>query len=196
MRILAALRRSLVRIRDALDARLHPGRLERARERLRNMPSESILFICLGNVCRSPYAEHVLRTRVGPRVRIESAGFIFPGRPPPEHAVEAAAARGVPTGDHRSQVVTEAMLADADAVFVFDRFNVRRLRKTGAARMDRVFWLGDLDPQWVGKRAIIDPWGKALEDFDRTFARIERCIDEIVTAIGDRERAPATGETP
>ena len=40
-----------------------------------------------------------------------------------------------------------------------------------------------IDPQWSGRRAIVDPWGKPVEEFARTFARIERCIDEVVRAV-------------
>ena len=95
----------------------------------------------------------------------------------------AARARGMEHGDHRSKALTPALLEAAEAIFVFDRHNVRRLRETPGARADRIYWLGDFDPQWVGRRAILDPWGKHVEEFDRTFGRIERCIDEVLRAI-------------
>lgn len=197
MFLISAVRRQLVRVRDAIDARRHPGRLHDARARLAALEPESILFVCLGNICRSPYAAHVLDRRVRDGVDVASAGFILPGRPPPEAAVEAAAARGVATAEHRSRVVTEASLGAADAVFIFDRFNATRLRAAGSVPRERLFWLGDFDPTWAGKRAIIDPWGKPLVEFDRTFTRIDRCIVEVVEALPPvRPRGPATDETP
>lgn len=196
MGIPSTIRRPLVRLRDAIDGRLHPRRLRRARQRLRDARPESILFVCLGNICRSPYAEHVFRSRSGGAVRAASAGFILPGRPPPENALEVAASRNVDTGGHRSQVVSEALLGDADVVFIFDRFNARRLRKAASVPRDRVFRLGDLDPEWVGKRAIIDPWGKPVEEFERTFVRIERCVDEVIDVISGAECVPTTDVTP
>jgi len=197
MSLISAVRRRLVRLRDAIDARRHPSRLRDARARLAALGPKSVVFVCLGNICRSPYAAHVLDARMEGGVSVASAGFILPGRPPPEAAVEAAASRGVSTAEHRSRVVTEAWLAAADAVFVFDRLNVARLRKTATVRAGRLFWLGDFDPVWTGKRAIIDPWGKPLEEFDTTFSRIERCLDEVIKVLPTgRPRGPATDETP
>src|SRR5690606_14850585 len=161
MPLLSAAREQLVRLRDAIDGLRHPARRARARERLTTLAPASFLFICLGNVCRSPYGARVLAARVGRSVRVESAGFIGPGRPPPEWAVAVARTRGIEHEDHCSRTVTPELLEGADAVFVFDRFNVARLRRVQGVRPERVFWLGDFDPDWTGKRAIIDPWGKS-----------------------------------
>ena len=62
-------------------------------------------------------------------------------------------------------------------------------RKRADVDFNKVYWLGDFDPIWAGKRAIIDPWGKTLADFLSTFERIERCVDEVVAVLqstGDR----------
>jgi protein-tyrosine phosphatase len=180
---LKAFRRFVVGLRDDIDRRLHPGRRRRAERRLRAIAPKSLLCVCLGNICRSPYAARLLAERAGPELRPGSAGFIGPGRPPPEHALAAARAGGVEHGDHRSKTLTPDMLADADVVLVFDRHNARRVRRTPGARSDRVFWLGDFDPAWAGRRAIPDPWGKPLEEFERTFERIERCVDELLRTL-------------
>lgn len=154
-----------------------------AKRRLGQFDPASVLFVCLGNVCRSPYAEWALRSRCGSALRIESAGFIGPGRAPPDVALEVAAEHGVHHADHRSRVQDPDLLRQMDAIFVFDRLNVARLRRSSGARMDRVFWLGDLDPMWSGKRAIIDPWGKPTEEFEKTFSRIDRCVDELASVL-------------
>ena len=152
---------------------------------MRAAPPSSVLFICLGNICRSPYAEAVLRVRAA-GIDVASAGFIGPGRSPPERALDAARARGIDHASHRSREVTADMLARADTVFVFDRFNVARLRALPGPAHPRVLWLGDLDPSWSGKRAVIDPWGKEPEEFERTFERIDRCLDVLVDTLANR----------
>lgn len=176
------LRSLLVRARDALDGRLHRTRKDRAQARLSRLQPRCVLFLCLGNVCRSPYGARVLEARL-PDLRVASAGFIGPDRAPPDMAQRVARSRGLRHADHRSRVVTPELLAESEAIFVFDRLNITELRKLGSFAAERLFWLGDFDSLWSGKRAIIDPWGGSAEEFDRTFERIERCIDEVVRVL-------------
>lgn len=185
MPLLTPLRQLAVAARDRMDARLHPRRRARAEALLAELGPRSVLVLCLGNVCRSPYAARVLAERL-PDLHVESAGFIGPGRSPPEVACKVARARGVDHADHRSRTIALELVERADVIFVFDRFNVARVRGLGAAVMERVLWLGDFDPEWAGKRAIIDPWGKDEEEFDRTFARIERCVEQVARVLESR----------
>jgi protein-tyrosine phosphatase len=161
---------------------LHPYRRARARRRLREIAPGSVLFVCVGNVCRSPYAERVLGREGNGAVRAVSAGIMGPGRRPPAKALEVARARGVEHADHTSRVLTRDLIEATDVLFVFDRHNARSLPKRGR-RADRIFWLGDFDPQWAGRRAILDPWGKPIDEFERTFERIERCVREVAHAL-------------
>jgi protein-tyrosine-phosphatase len=181
--VLSLLRRSLVAVRDGIDRLLHPRRRRRAKRRLAELAPRAILFLCLGNICRSPYAARVLAARVGTGVRAESAGYLGPGRPPPSEALEIARGRGIDHADHVSALVTSEQIEAAEAIFVFDRFNVRNVKTTPGARLDRVLWLGDFDPVWTGKRAIVDPWGKPLAEYEATFVRIERCVEEVARIL-------------
>lgn len=123
--------------------------------------------------------DHVSRSDID----VSSAGFIGPGRAPPDTALSVAKSRGIDHSDHRSQTVTPELMASSDVTVVFDRFNVRDVRRSPGARLDRLFWLSDFDPMWTGRRAIIDPWGKGFEEFDETFARIERCVLEMLSVL-------------
>ena len=74
---------------------LHPWRYHAALRRLRRTPPlRSVLFICHGNICRSPYAAAAARRLLPESVAVESAGFIGPDRPSPPEAVAVAAERG------------------------------------------------------------------------------------------------------
>jgi protein-tyrosine phosphatase len=179
MNLVQPARRLAARTRDRIDAALHQGRRSRVRARIAELRPRSVLFLCLGNVCRSPYAERVLASHGPDGVRIDSAGFIKPGRPPADLAMEVASERGIHHADHRSRVVTPEDLQSFDAVFFFDRYNKANLYGALGVRRDRVFWLGDLEPEYGGRRAILDPWGKPRSEFERVFDRIDRCVGEL-----------------
>jgi protein-tyrosine-phosphatase len=181
--ILSLPRHILVAARDRWDAHTHPSRRAAAQARLRDRPPTSIVFVCLGNVCRSPYAARVAEKVAGDRLAFDSAGFIGPGRQPPDAALRVALERGTDHADHRSKLLTPELADEAGVLIVFDRYNIARMRSAFPHQMDRVFWLGDFDPVWAGKRAIIDPWGKEDTDFHVTFERIERCVAEMIATL-------------
>lgn len=196
MNLVRPARRLAARVRDSIDGGLHPTRHERAIRRLRELEPRSVLFLCLGNVCRSPYAERALAARVPRGIRVESAGFIKPGRPPAHLAMEVASERGIQHSDHRSRVVTPDDLQSLDVVFFFDRYNKERLVRARGLREDRVFWLGDLEPVYGGRRSILDPWGKPRSEFERVFDRIDRCVDRLQRLLeesGAKRGTPTSG---
>jgi len=98
-------------------------------------------------------------------------------------AIEAARKKGVEHAANRSQLVTTPLLDDADVVFLFQGSHKRKLGRVGGSPKAAVFLLGDFDPLWDGKRTIVDPWGKPLEEFIRTFTRIDRCLSEVRTIL-------------
>ena len=184
-RIWTPLRARLSTERASFQGMLHPMRRRRALAQLARLQAvDSVVFVCLGNVCRSPYAEASLRGRVeGKQLNISSVGFIGPGRPPPEAALEVASELGVDHIDHRSQIATLSALNAASIVFVFDRQNLQRLRALGFSVPERTMYLGDLDPVWDGKRPIWDPWGSPPDAFRLIFKRIDRCLDVFAAGI-------------
>lgn len=188
---LAVLRRGAGRVRRALrsavESRLHPLRRRRARKRLASTRApEEVLFVCLGNVCRSPYAEARFRQRVhesGLSVRAGSAGLIGPGRPPPDAAVQLAGARGLDTSRHRSRLATRDLVAGADLLVVMESAQIRALPMPGDRTPHLV--LGDLDPDRATRRSIRDPWAGDEEVYTDVFDRIDRCVDELVELLAD-----------
>lgn len=174
-------------VRHVPDRVAHPLR----RARMRNILAaghhlQSVLFICHGNICRSPYAAasftRALPDALRARVRASSAGFIGPGRPSPEEALHVAQRRGVDLTSHRSVVMTEEMLQSADLIIVMEPAQRRALLQRFWGQTPIVV-LGDLDPMPIGKRAIRDPFGAAEEVFDESYERIDRCIDSLLAAM-------------
>ncbi|HEX3951732.1 MAG TPA: low molecular weight protein-tyrosine-phosphatase [Steroidobacteraceae bacterium] len=102
-----------------------------------------VLFVCLGNICRSPTAEGVLRylaAREAPGLvlEIDSAGTAdyHIGAPPDPRSRRAALARGIDIGDLRARQVTAADFLRFDLILAMDRDNLRGLEaiRPGNAR--------------------------------------------------------------
>jgi protein-tyrosine-phosphatase len=160
--------------------------------RLRHGPApRSILLLCYGNICRSPYAAERLRSLLGSlhgSVRVQSAGFHESGRPPPEEALTAASERGIDMAGHRSRLISDDDVHNSDLVIVVTSRHARALRRQFGRRTG-VLHLGDLDPRAVSVRAIRDPVDQPVEIFRDVYSRIDRCLEELVRAVpvGDPE---------
>jgi protein-tyrosine-phosphatase/predicted ATP-grasp superfamily ATP-dependent carboligase len=154
---------------------------ERARRAVAAAPS--VLFLCKGNICRSPFAEQLARTLLPSAALVRSAGY-FPhaGRPCPAHAVAAARRWGVDLASHRSRQVTEAMLRDAAAILVFDDDNHQWVAEHCPQAKDRTFFLGGLNPS--GPVYIDDPEGADLEVFGRVYQAIAEALWTAAPARG------------
>ncbi len=95
----------------------------------------SVLFVCMGNICRSPTAEGVFRKIVADaglseRVRVESAGThaYHVGAAPDHRAQSAAQRRGIELHDIRARRVSDADFEAFDYILVMDRDNLEELR--------------------------------------------------------------------
>lgn len=92
-----------------------------------------ILFVCMGNICRSPVVEAVVRTRLhmaGLAVEVASAGTedYHVGEPADRRAIASARVRGYDVSAHRARQVSDADFRHFDQLLVMDRVNLRALR--------------------------------------------------------------------
>jgi len=158
----------------------------------------SVLFVCLGNICRSPFAALVaqrhLAARGATRVVCTSAG-LQPSKAaasPPE-AYTASARYGVSLDDHRPQAVTRALVDGADLIVVMERAHVDDLAKAYPDRHDRVVLLPLLDRTARGheRYSIADPFGQRPEAYDRCYRRIDTAVAELIAEIVG-PRSPST----
>lgn len=185
-------------LRDVPDRLLRRSRNRRAIARIRALGRpRSILVVCLGNICRSPYLAAVLE-RALPEAAISSAGFVGAGRPVPENARIAAARRGFDLASFRSRPINAAATRQCDLVIVMDAAQRRRLVRLMRVSPARIIVAGDLDPAPAARRAILDPWMQDMAVFEATFDRLDRCaaaladlVNEVPPsgALGDRGRA-------
>ncbi len=179
------------KILDRIDAALHGRRRRAAIERLQTLPgSPHVLFVCHGNVCRSPYAEYAFARLLGAandeRERISSAGFIGAGRGSPEVAKAVAAARGLDLDGHVSAPLDLERTRRAEVVVVMEPRQRRAFRDLHGRTGQFILILGDLDPEPIVWRRIRDPWGHDREYFERIFERIDRCLGTMAAALAAR----------
>jgi protein-tyrosine phosphatase len=180
--VLDRVRPALAVVRRWIDVALHDRRKERAIERLRRIPAmRRVVFLCYGNICRSPFAAAAYQRHLPPSADafISSAGFVGPDRHSPEQALSAAAARGIDLSEHRSCLVSHSLVRDADLLVVMSSDQAHRLRQVYGRTRGVVVVLGDLDPEPIRGRTIIDPWGSDDAAFGESYDRILRCVREL-----------------
>ena len=170
------------------DASRHGERRREVAERLAALGRpRSIMVVCYGNICRSPYLAALLR-RAMPDVAVSSAGFIGAGRPVPEHAATLASREGIDLSPHRSQLIPRDALLSTDLVIVMSERQAHSLRAGFGVARQRIVIAGDLDPVRGERREIHDPWNQPIEVFAATFARLARCADDLVATVNGVRR--------
>lgn len=158
-------------------------------------PPISILFVCLGNICRSPLAEgiarHMVRERgLLQRITVESAGTgaWHVGEPPDPRSTEVARRNGVELEGRARQLRGEDLF-DFDFVVAMDGANLSGLqaiqnRNGGTARVQL---LRDWDPD-PGDGEVPDPYYGGDRGFDDVFDLVHRSVagllDEVEDAVG------------
>ena len=148
---------------------LHRRRADASLRRAR-----TVLFVCYGNICRSPFAAAVAERSLQPSVTVLSAGTAGQdGRPSPSVARAAATAFGVSLDSHRSRSVTPELVDGADAIFVFDEHNAGEMRRRFPQARQRLHLLGALTD---GPLVIADPINGGDQAFHDAYARIVQAL--------------------
>lgn len=174
-------------MRSLADRLMHPWRRKAAIARLTaGTAPRCVLFVCKGNLHRSPFAAGCLREALNTgkpeTVRIASAGFVRPGRTPSEQTQRCARRYNVDLSLHRSQLVAALAVAEWDLVVVMDASYGQALKRRYRLAPERVMILGDLDPASTGTRTIAEP-ETSTEVLEASYARIERCTRVLAGLI-------------
>lgn len=126
-----------------------------------------ILILCVGNICRSPIAEALLKQEF-PEKTIWSAGLsALTGNPADPLSVEVAAARGIDLSAHRAQQLVSWMCQAAGLILVMEQFQKTEVEQQYPLVRGKVFRLGEL-----GKFEIADPYRQPVAAFDTAYQAI------------------------
>lgn len=151
-----------------------------------------VLFVCLGNICRSPTAEAVFRDlksrqAAGPPIEVDSAGThaYHAGSPPDERAVAAASRRGIDMRGLRARVVEAADFDRFDLLLAMDEPVYERLRRIApAGRAERVRLFLAYAPQ-LNRREVPDPYYGGATGFEEVLDLVEEAARGLLAALGD-----------
>lgn len=153
--------------------------------RARGEPAH-IVFVCQGNICRSPYAElkaKQLLAAQADKVVFSSAGMLpRNSRPSPAVAVGAAAQLGVDMAHHQSRYANEALMREATAVIIFDAINLQSVLDRYPAMKDKVYFIGENSAN-EGASEVADPEGKNAASFVNTYEQINRYLTKLAEAV-------------
>ena len=133
-----------------------------------------ILIVCVGNICRSPMAEAVLRheLRGQEQVTVESAGLgALVGEPASEHALALMQERGLDVSSHRAQQLTPEQAKNADLILVMTSSQKKAIETNDPVVRGKVFRLGE----WLGED-IPDPYRHPREAFEVALELIDKSI--------------------
>lgn len=128
---------------------------------------KNILFVCVGNICRSPSAEVMLRQALAGRdIQISSAGL----GALVDHGIDATAQEllvehGLDGTAHRARQISPSILARADLVLTMERKHVKRIMETAPEASGKTFLLG----KWQGDREIPDPYRQQRPAFEHVY---------------------------
>jgi protein-tyrosine phosphatase len=150
-----------------------------------------VLFVCAGNICRSPTAEALFRAhaqRHAPQLLLEvdSAGThgLHAGHAPDPRAQAVARARGVDMSALRARALTAQDFERFDWILVMDRHNHAAARRIAPARhRHRVRMLMEFAPQ-LGVHEVPDPYYGEKEDFERVFELAEQATRGLLRELG------------
>ncbi|MBB4287299.1 low molecular weight protein-tyrosine-phosphatase [Roseospira goensis] len=149
----------------------------------------AVLFVCTGNICRSPTAEGIFRHKVAAagldaRIVIDSAGTtgFHVGEPPDPRAARAAQRRGYSLDGQMARRVSAADFARFDLLVAMDQGHHSRLRALApdAAAQARVVMMSDFARRPGGPRDVPDPYYGGGDGFERVLDMLEDAADGLL----------------
>lgn len=147
--------------------------------------ARSIVFVCWGNICRSPMAERVAEKLAADR-GVDDLVFTSAatsreeiGAPIDDRAVAVLRRHGYRTGGHAAHQITRAEIEGAELVLAMEDIHLRKMLAI-APGADNLALLTDFDPEAEPGSGIDDPWYGPGSGFERTLASVEAAVPGLL----------------
>ena len=143
-----------------------------------------ILMVCLGNICRSPLAEGILRSKISEKHIVASAGTIsfHEGSPPDKRSTKIAKEYGVDISHQKANYFTEKHLEDFDKIFCMDLKNLEDVLSKAKSEEQRnkvsliMEEAGVLSDE---KIEVPDPYYGDMSDFENVYQMLDQACEVI-----------------
>jgi len=140
----------------------------------------SILFVCLGNICRSPLAEGIAKKIIQEKnldIKIDSAGTgdWHIGESPCDNSIKVAAQNNIDISMLKGRQVTKEDFNTFDLIIALDDSNIANLKKVSEQEVIKLGSYGHNDED------VPDPYFfDGFEGFDKVFEMIEKCVTQLI----------------
>lgn len=144
---------------------------------------KSILFVCLGNICRSPLAEGIAKEIVRRKelnIKIDSAGTgdWHVGKEPCSNSIKVAQMNGIDISNQRARQVTKADFKDFDMIIALDSSNIENLKLISDKKVVKLGFYG------ADSEDVPDPYYfEGFEGFHEVYNMIESCVETLFKEI-------------
>lgn len=141
-----------------------------------------ILMVCLGNICRSPLAEGILRSKISDKHTVKSAGTIsfHEGEHPDKRSIKTAKEHGVDISHQRANYFTKKYLDEFDKIFCMDVNNLQDVLSMAESETQRKKVSLILEEAGNhGTAEVPDPYYGTEQDFENVFNMLNKACEII-----------------
>ncbi|MBQ4767930.1 protein tyrosine phosphatase [Pectobacterium versatile] len=140
---------------------------------------DSILVVCVGNICRSPTGERLLKQAL-PTKRIASAGLgALVGKPADRTATDVANQHNLSLEGHEAQQLTSALCRQYDLILVMEKGHIDGVCRIAPEVRGKTMLFG----RWLNQKEIADPYRKSREAFEFVYLQLEQSAQKWAQAL-------------
>ncbi|MDX6914039.1 protein tyrosine phosphatase [Pectobacterium carotovorum] len=140
---------------------------------------DSILVVCVGNICRSPTGERLLKQAL-PEKKIVSAGLgALVGKPADAMATEVANRHNLSLEGHQAQQLTSALCRQFDLILVMEKEHIDGVCRIAPEVRGKTMLFG----RWSEQQEIADPYRKSREAFEFVYLQLEQSAQKWAQAL-------------
>ena len=143
-----------------------------------------ILVVCVGNICRSPIGEMLLKKHL-PTLETNSAGIsALVGKPADKNAIEVAQAQDIDISLHIAKQLTKELIAEHDLILVMEKKHIKAVTAIAPMARGKIM----LFAQWNDQQEIPDPYHQSKEAFEFVYTLMSESAQKWAEKIAKKKK--------